>query len=205
MPAPSESRPSRDDRKAGIVLVLAMAAVMWVLEVADLLGDTGLDANGVRPREADGLVGIAAGPFLHAGLGHLVANTLPFLALGAAIALGGLARVALVTAVVALVGGLGTWLTAAAGTDTIGASGLVFGYATYLVARAVWTRGPLHVVGALVVLAIYGTTLLVGLVPTPGVSWQAHLFGGVGGVVAARALHGRRRSAATRDGLPRLA
>ena len=73
--------------------------------------------------------------------------------------------------------------------DHIGASGLVFGFAAYLVARGVFSRRPLHLVVGLVVLAVYGTTLLFGLVPTPGVSWQGHLFGAVGGVVAARVLH----------------
>ena len=79
----------------------------------------------------------------------------------------------------------------------IGASGLVFGYATYLVARGAYSRTPLHFVGGLAVLAIYGSTLLVGLVPTPGISWQGHLFGAIGGVVAARVVHrSRARSAA---------
>jgi membrane associated rhomboid family serine protease len=97
--------------------------------------------------------------------------------------------VAAVTAIVALVGGIGTWLTAPDGTVHIGASGLVFGFASYLIARGAYTRRPLHLLGGLLVLAVYGTTLLFGLVPTPGVSWQGHLFGAAGGVVAARALH----------------
>jgi len=116
----------------------------------------------------------------------------PFLVLGAAIALSGLARVVAVTVIVAVVGGLGTWLTAPAGSVTIGASGLVFGFAAYLVARGVYTRRAVHLAGALVVLGVYGTTLLFGLVPTPGVSWQGHAFGAVGGVVAAWLLHRRR-------------
>jgi membrane associated rhomboid family serine protease len=167
-----------------------MVAVMWVVEIVDAVaGD--LDSAGIRPRDADGLVGIVLAPFLHGGFGHLIGNTIPFLVLGAGIALGGLARVLAVTAVVALVGGLGTWLTGPENSVHIGASGLVFGFATYLVVRGVYTRRALHFAGALAVLAVYGTTLLFGLVPTPGVSWQGHFFGGVGGVVAARLLHGR--------------
>ena len=86
-----------------------------------------------------------------------------------------------------MVGGLGTWLIAPADTIHIGASGLVFGFAAYLVARGVFSRRALHLGVGLAVLAVYGTTLLFGLVPTPGVSWQGHLFGAVGGVVAAQA------------------
>jgi membrane associated rhomboid family serine protease len=98
-------------------------------------------------------------------------------------------RTLAVVGTVALVGGLGTWLTAPDGTVVIGASGLVFGFATYLVARGAYSRMPWHIAGGLAVLLIYGSTLLVGLVPTPGVSWQGHLFGAAGGLVAARLLH----------------
>jgi membrane associated rhomboid family serine protease len=160
---------------------------MWAVEVVDLLaGD--LDSAGIRPRDPDGLVGIATSPFLHGSFGHLLGNTIPFVVLGAVIALGGLARVVAVTLIVAGIGGLGTWLTGPAGTVHIGASGIVFGFAAYLVARGAYSRRALHIGAALIVLAVWGTTLLVGLVPTPGVSWQGHLFGAVGGVIAARVL-----------------
>jgi membrane associated rhomboid family serine protease len=177
-----------DEPARGLALVAGMAALMWAVEVVDLVaGD--LDSAGIRPRDPDGLAGIALSPFLHGGFAHLLGNTVPFVVLGAVIALGGLARVAAVTAIVAVVGGLGTWLVAPAGTVHIGASGLVFGFAAYLVARGAYTRRGLHLAAAVTVLAVYGTTLLFGLVPTPGISWQGHLFGAIGGVLAARVLH----------------
>ena len=182
------------DRRSALILVAAMAAVMWLAEIADQVAGAGLDRYGIRPRDADGLVGIGAAPFLHAGFGHLLGNTVPFLLLGAAIALSGLARVVAVTVIVALVGGVGTWLVAPARTDTIGASGLIFGYATYLIARALFSRNLAHLAAGALVLAVYGATLLFALVPTPGVSWQGHLFGGIGGVVAAWALDRRQPS-----------
>ena len=124
----------------------------------------------------------------------------PFLILGGTIALSGLARTAAVTGIVALVAGLGTWLFAPGNTNHIGASGLVFGFAAYLVARGLFSHRALHIGVGLAVLAVYGTTLVFGFVPTPGVSWQGHLFGAVGGVVAAKLLHAsateRRRSPA---------
>ena len=184
------------DRTAGFLLVAALVTVMWAVEVVDIVaGD--LDASGIRPRDPDGLVGVLVSPFLHGGFAHLIGNTIPFAVLGAAIALGGLVRVATVTAITAVVGGLGTWLTGPDGTVHIGASGLVFGFAAYLVARGAYSRSALHLTGGLVVLAVYGSTLLFGLVPTPGVSWQGHLFGAVGGVVAARVLHRRSSARAT--------
>ena len=182
---------TRDDRVRGVALVAVLIAVMWVLEIVDLVaGD--MDSAGIRPRDPDGLIGVGLAPLLHGGFGHLIGNTVPFLVLGTAIALGGLFRIAAVTVIVALVGGLGTWLTAPAGTVHIGASGLVFGFAAYLVARGVYTRRAVHLAGALAVLGVYGTTLLFGLVPTPGVSWHGHAFGAVGGVVAAWLLHRAR-------------
>jgi membrane associated rhomboid family serine protease len=168
---------------------------MWAVEVVDLVaGD--LDRAGIRPRDPEGLVGIALAPVLHGGFGHLIGNTIPFLVLGATIALSGLARILAVTGIVAVVGGLGTWLTAPANTVHIGASGLVFGFAAYLMARGFYSRRALHLVVGVLVLLVYGTTLLFGLVPTPGVSWQGHAFGAVGGVVAAWALDRRARSQA---------
>jgi membrane associated rhomboid family serine protease len=168
-----------------------MAVVMWVVEVIDQISGGDLEQYGIEPHKADGLVGIVTAPFLHAGWGHLIGNTVPFLVLGATIALSGLLRVAWATGIVALVGGLGTWIVAPSGTDHIGASGIVFGYATYLIARGAFSRNLLHLGVGVAVIGVYGTTLLTGLAPTDGISWQGHLFGGIGGVVAARVLDRR--------------
>ena len=175
----------------GFIVVAALAAVMWVVEIADQIAGGRLDRHGIEPRELDGLDGIVFAPFLHGGFDHLIGNTIPFLLLGFAIALGGAMRVAVVTVIVALVGGLGTWLVAPANTVHIGASGIVFGYAAYLVARGAYSRSLLQIGLGLVVLVVWGTTLLRGLVPEDGISWQGHLFGAVGGVIAARLLHRR--------------
>ena len=191
MAAPAARSRSDDPVVRGVLLVVAMAAVMWVVEIADQVGGGRLDAYGIEPREIDGLDGVVFAPFLHAGFDHLIGNTIPFVLLGFAIALGGIARVATVTVIVALVGGLGTWLVAPANTVHIGASGIVFGYAAYLVARGIYSRSVMQIVLGAVVLAVWGTTLLRGLVPEDGISWQGHLFGAIGGVLAARLLHRR--------------
>lgn len=179
------------DVRHGLVFVGAMAVIMWVAEIVDTVMGGDLDAYGIEPRDTDGLDGIVFAPFLHGGFDHLIANTVPFLVLGAIIALSGLARVALVTVIVMVVGGLGTWLVAPSHTVHIGASGVVFGYAGYLIARAVYTRSLSHLAAGIIVVAIWGFTLLGGLLPQDGISWQGHLFGLVGGVVAAWALDGR--------------
>jgi membrane associated rhomboid family serine protease len=175
-------------RTNGLILVAAMIAVMWICEGLDALLPANLDRYGIVPRTDDGLAGVPAAPFLHVGFGHLISNTLPFAAMGAVIALGGLRRILTVTLLVALISGLGTWLIAGSGSVHLGASGLVFGYGTYLLARGFFERHLVHLaVGALVGL-LFGGALLGGLVPQQGISWQAHLFGAVGGVLAARLL-----------------
>jgi membrane associated rhomboid family serine protease len=176
----------RQDRIAGVQIVLALLAAMWVLEVVDVALDHRLDQYGIEPRDPDGLVGVVAAPFLHADFGHLIANTIPFVTLGIIIGLQGVARVLAVTGIVMVVSGLGTWLIAPDNSIHIGASGIVFGYATYLLARGVFNRDLIEIGIGLGVVAIWGTALLGGLIPQDGVSWQGHFFGAVGGVLAAR-------------------
>lgn len=196
MPAsPATRRPDPASRRNGFVLLAVLIAVMWLVEAVDLVtGD--LDANGIRPRDEDGLPGILFAPFLHGSLGHLVGNTISIALLGAVVALGGLRNLAIVTVVVALVAGVGTWAVAAPNTLHIGASGIAFGYISYLLVRGLYSRSALHVGAGVVVFLIWGGTLLTGLVPEEGISWQGHLFGALGGILAARLLHvaARRRS-----------
>jgi membrane associated rhomboid family serine protease len=179
-----------------------MLVVMWVVEIIDSLDGGRLESFGIEPRQLDGLEGIVAAPFLHANFGHLIGNSVPFAVLGVVIALSGAIRVALVTAIVAFVGGLGTWLVAPSNTLHIGASGLVFGFAAYLISRGLFSRSWLHLGVGIVVGFIYGTTLAGGLIPQDGISWQGHLFGGIGGIVAARLLDSREAKAPRRAPVP---
>ena len=185
---------SRTTRLDGFRIVAALIALMWLAEIVDTFADHRLDGYGIEPRDDDGLIGIVAAPFLHDGFGHLISNTIPLLAMGLAIAFAGARRVLLVTAVVALVSGLGTWLIAPASTLHIGASGLVFGYATYLLSRGVFNRDLLELAIGAVVAVVWGGALLGGLLPEEWISWQGHFFGALGGVLAARLL-ARDRSA----------
>jgi membrane associated rhomboid family serine protease len=190
---------SRSARKDGFRVLLVLLAIMWLSEIVDTALDHRLDRYGIEPRDADGLIGIPAAPFLHLGFGHLISNTVPFLTMGFVIAFKGAMRVLFVTAIVALVSGAGTWMVAPESTIHIGASGVVFGYATYLLSRGFFDRDVIEIVIGLAVGLIYGGVLLGGLIPQAGVSWQGHFFGAVGGLVAARALAAEpRASRATR-------
>jgi len=184
----SRRSPQSESRRTGIKIVIALAGAMWLLEIFDTILGGDLDAYGIEPRDSDGLTGVVAAPFLHAGFGHLISNTIPFLILGVVIALGGALRVLAVTAIVVLVSGFGTWLIAPDHSLHIGASGVVFGYASYLLARGIFDRDLTEIAVGVVVGAVWGGTLIAGLEPQEGISWQGHLFGAIGGVVAAGVL-----------------
>jgi membrane associated rhomboid family serine protease len=193
-PTPAAPRRLATQRE-GIRLLLAIVLVMWIVEVINTLDSNRLDTDGIYGRSVSHLWGILTTPFIHASFAHLIGNTIPFVFMGVIIALSGARRLALVTGIVILVGGLGTWLVAPSNVPTIGASGVVFGYAAYLFTRGFFNRNVLEVLVGLVVGVIWGGALVASLVPHSGISWQGHLFGLVGGVVAAGAL---RRQAAAR-------
>ena len=175
-------------RRTALAILFAMVLLMWVLEIVDLALDHRLDAYGIEPRDVDGLDGVVTAPFLHVGFAHLIGNTLPFVVMGVVIAFEGPLRLVGVTVISALVSGLGTWLIAPENSIHLGASGVVFGYATYLIARGLFNRRFTELAIGLAVAVIWGGALLGGLEPQQGISWQGHLFGAIGGVVAARVL-----------------
>lgn len=169
---------------AGLV-VLSFTALLYLVELVDAALGGKLDHDGIRPRTLSGLDGVAWAPLLHAGWAHLFANTVPVLVFGFLATATGIARWIAVTATVWVVSGLGVWLAGDSGTTTIGASGLAFGWLAYLLVRGIFNRSFAQLVVAAVLLMLWGGTLL-GLLPgNPGVSWQAHLFGALGGVLAA--------------------
>lgn len=187
---------------ARIAQPLLLLAIMWVVRVLDdLLPGDANGEFGLRSWAFDGLDGVLFGPGLHAGWSHLLANSVPFVVLGVLVALDGVGRFWAVTGIIALVGGLGTWVFSAPGVVTVGASGLVFGYFGYLLIRAFVApslgHGILYALIATAVALVYGGSMLTGVFGAPaGVSWQAHLFGAIGGGVAAILMRPKRAAAA---------
>lgn len=175
--------------KLQAAILFGIVAIFWVLELVDLfiLGRS-LDALGIRPRTASGLWGILLAPWLHGGLAHVAANTLSFVVLGWLVMLRETWHFFAVTAIVAVLGGLGVWLTAPSSSVHIGASGVIFGLFGFLLLSGWFERSLSTILISLGVLAVYGG-LIFGVVPgQPGISWQSHLFGFLAGVLAARLL-----------------
>ncbi|HET9874585.1 MAG TPA: rhomboid family intramembrane serine protease [Mycobacterium sp.] len=189
--------------RVGGATIISFVALLYLIELVDQLSGHQLDRNGIRPLETDGLWGVLFAPLLHADWQHLIANTGPALVLGFLVALAGLSRFLWATAIVWIVGGFGTWLIGNLGsscgqTDHIGASGLIFGWLTFLIVFGVFTRTAWQILVGLVVLFCYGGVLW-GAVPVlnvcGGVSWQGHLCGALAGVLAAYLLSGPERKA----------
>ncbi|NJP47690.1 rhomboid family intramembrane serine protease [Actinacidiphila epipremni] len=170
---------------AAALLMIGWLALLWAIEIVNALSGQRLDTYGITPRKTGELLDIVPAAFLHVGYSHLASNSLPLLVLGFIAALGGIARYLAVALTITVISGLGVWLISPAHSVTLGASGLIFGLFGYLVIRGFVDRRALDVIVGLVVGVLYGS-ILWGVLPTAtGVSWQAHLFGLVGGVVAA--------------------
>ena len=169
--------------------LLIMLGLLWGLELLDFFLAGRLDYLGILPRRTLGLRGIVFAPLLHGGFTHLATNTLPLLVLSFFTMLRGLSIFGWVTALVWLVGGAGTWLFGGANTVHIGSSILIFGYLGYLLASAYFERSMISLIIALVVGVLYGG-MLFGVLPLrEGISWQGHLSGLIGGILAARFTH----------------
>jgi membrane associated rhomboid family serine protease len=195
--------PERPIRAA--IVIAAFTAVLYLVEFVDLVALHGsLNNDGIRPRTLSGLGGVIWSPFLHENWGHLAANTIPILVFGFLVMAGGLAQFVSVTVLVWLVSGLGVWATAGSNTVTIGASGIAFGWLAFLLVRGLFNRSFGQIAVALVLLFYWGSVLW-GLIPgQPDISWQGHVFGAIGGVLAAflatRATSRRRKE--TKPELP---
>ncbi|MER5941747.1 rhomboid family intramembrane serine protease [Streptomyces sp. NPDC001928] len=178
-------------------LMLGWVALLWLLEVADVISGHALDRFGIVPRTPSELVDVVPAAFIHFGFAHVAANSVPLLVLGFLAALGGIRRFAALCALIIVADGLGVWLISPSGTNTAGASGLIFGLFGFLLVTGFVERRPLGVLAGVLVAAVWGGSILAGLAPTQsGVSWQGHLVGLVAGVAAAFVF--RRREAGPR-------
>jgi len=177
--------------KAQATILGGFAGLLWLIQIVNAFVFRGaLVGLGIVPRTLGGLTGIFFAPFLHGSFAHLIANTVPLVVLGWFVMLRRKRDLLTVSLLAGLVGGLGTWLLAPALSVTVGASVLIFGYLGYLLSRGIFERRFWPIVGSVLVFFLYGTALFGVLPGAIGISWQAHLFGLLGGVLAARLMRG---------------
>lgn len=175
------------------LILCALIPVLELIVFADQHTGGAVDRfAGIRPHQIAGLRGVLLAPFVHADLNHLLANSAPLIILGTFAMAAGVKRFLLATLIIAIVSGLGVWLLTSSAYIVVGASGVIFGWLGFVVARAIVEHSRWNFV--LVVLAglLYGWQIYLLLPTEQDISWQGHLFGFAGGVLAAIALRRRR-------------
>jgi membrane associated rhomboid family serine protease len=172
--------------RAGVV-ILAFTALLYVIQFVNMAFLRGrLAQDGIISREVSGLPGILWAPLLHKDWPHLFSNTVPVLLFGFLVMAVGLRAWIVVTATIWLISGIGVWLTEDAGVSTVGASGVAFGWLAFLLVRGLFNRSVKQLLVAAILFFYWGSVLF-GALPgiAQGVSWQAHLFGLLGGLLTA--------------------
>jgi membrane associated rhomboid family serine protease len=167
------------------VMMCAAVPFLAVIEFIDQRLNGRLDAiAGIRPHMIRGLDGILLAPFVHSGWEHLLANSSPLILLGTFALAAGTRRFLLSTLIIALFSGLGVWFLTPPNYLVLGASGVIFGWLGLLFMRGIVERSLWHLAVALVVGLLYGWQLVLLLPTDQQISWQGHLFGFIGGLVA---------------------
>lgn len=188
MPSSPQKQPPKA-LKRQLWILGTVVVLLWGIQIVNfLLLDGYLVQYGIQPRQWVGLRGIFIAPLLHGSFNHLLANTVPLVTLGWLIMLQKIRDFLIVTSISLLISGLGIWVVGAKSSIHIGASGIVFGYMGYLLLRGYFERSSQAIAIALLVILVYGGLLISILPIQAGVSWEGHLFGFLGGGVAAKLL-----------------
>ncbi len=171
-----------------LAVLAGFVALLWAIQVLNwALGYRLNTAFGLIPRQFGGLDGIAGMPLLHGSFAHLLANTPALVVMGALLAATATRALVAVNGIILLLGGGLVWLLGSPAIH-VGASGLIFGWFGFLVARGIVDRSVVTLAVALGVGLFYGSILWGVLPGQPGISWEAHLFGALAGAAAALVL-----------------
>jgi membrane associated rhomboid family serine protease len=186
----SESRslnnPREDSRrlKRSFTIVAAFTAVLWLIKIVAVMAGANLARYGVYPGQPGGLTGIIWAPLIHTSFSHLFANTPPLLLLGTALLYGYPRSAKIVIPAVYIGSGLGVWLFARDAYH-VGASGLTFGFMSFVFTVGVLRWDKRATALSLVVFFLYGG-MIWGIFPSkPEISFESHFFGAMIGIVMA--------------------
>jgi len=186
-PAYTGSVQARAHFRLAVKIAFGFVALLWVISLTNWGLDLDPEVSGIRPRQWAGLPGIVFAPLVHDSFGHLIANSLPLLVLSTAMLFLYPNSMLRALPAVWLGPGIVVWLF---GRESVhfGASGLVFGLASYIFVAGMLRRDRRAIAASLVVWFMYGS-LVWGVLPAPsGVSWETHLAAMLIGVALAIAL-----------------
>ena len=194
--APDRAEAILAEARKALFVMAGFIAVIWVIQIVNWADHYGYDAHyGIIPRDVFRLPDIFVAPFLHFGWGHIEANSGPLFIFGFLAAYRGVWKFAGVTVLIAVTSGLAVWFFAAGHTLTVGASGLIFGYFGYVLARGLIDRNLIDALIAVVMALSFAYLVTVAVPGTPHVSWLGHLGGLIGGVAAGWFFRSRRGKA----------
>lgn len=186
-PAYTSSDRARANFRLAFKLALGFVVVIWVIQLWNWGLDLRLDRFGVRPRELAGLPGILLAPLLHASFDHLIANTLPLLALGTGMLYLYPSASFKVIPAAYLGSGIAVWLFARSSVH-VGASGLVYALVSYIFVAGLIRRDQRAIAACLLVCFMYGAQVW-GILPiVPAASWETHASAALIGLVMATLL-----------------
>jgi membrane associated rhomboid family serine protease len=183
--------PRNSTRSLKTAVDIATMAVLslFVIHLARLALGGPAGFLGIIPREGRGLWGILGSPLVHANWEHLFANALPLFVLLILLLADQHYYPGRTLAVIWLASGAGTWLIGRGHSAHIGASGIIFGLAAYLIVAGVMLRSLRAVLVAAIVLLLFGG-MFYGALPRNGpISWEGHLCGALAGIWIARRNH----------------
>lgn len=212
-PAPRDGqgrRPARrgaeidvDEARKAFFLMVGFIGLIWVLQIANWADHYHLGASyGILPRSIGRLPDLFTAPFLHFSWDHIEGNSGPLFVFGFLAAYRGVVKFLGVTLVVAITSGLAVWLFQGNNELTVGASGLIFGYFGYVLARGIIERNLIDALAAVVIGLSYAYIFTVAIPGTPGVSWVGHLGGLIGGLASAWIFRTRRSVPGPGQGKP---
>jgi len=196
-PTPAPRRAAEidlDEARKAFFLMVGFIGLIWALQIANWADHYNLDQHyGIIPLNVGRLPDIFIAPFLHFSWDHIEGNSGPLFIFGLLAAYRGVVRFLGVTLVVAITSGMAVWLFQSDHTLSVGASGLIFGYFGYVLARGLIERSTVDTLIAVVMGLSYYYLLTIAIPGAPsGVSWIDHLGGLVGGLASAWIFRTRR-------------
>ena len=167
-----------------LFIPLTFPVLLWVIYLVTHLLDISTYKLGILPRNFSGLVGIFTSPLIHGGFSHLISNTAPLIVMGLGIFYFYPKVAYKVFTIIYLGTGVLVWIFARE-VYHIGASGIIYGFVSFLFFSGIFRKDNGSIALALVVIFLYGG-LIWGVLPVEkGVSWESHLFGAIAGIIAA--------------------
>jgi membrane associated rhomboid family serine protease len=182
-----------------LIVMVGLLVLLWTIQAVNWADSYRLNTLGIQSHNFMHLAGIFTAPFLHVSWQHIESNTVPLFVLGFLAAYRDVIKFLSVTLIVIVASGLTVWLFQSGQSVTVGASGLVFGYFGYVLARGLFNWNWTDIVVGAAAGLTYSYLLSVAIPGTPGISWLDHSGGLAGGVLAGWLLRARRPVGSSHD------